>query len=128
MQAALHRLLPGLLLAYGAASLVHFTHNAEFLADYPGLPLSWTRGDVYLAWLAMTAVGLLGWWLLRRGHAIAGPLVLAAYAVLGLDSLGHYFLAPFAAHSVAMNATILTEVAAAALVLGYALILVIRRP
>lgn len=32
-----------LLVAYGAASLVHFIHNAEFLGDYPGLPATWTR-------------------------------------------------------------------------------------
>src|SRR5262245_45211857 len=80
------RFLLVLLLAYGAASLVHFTHNAEFLRDYPGLPLSWTRGDIYLAWLGMTAVGALGWWLLRRGRTIAGPLVLVLYALIGLDS------------------------------------------
>jgi hypothetical protein len=34
-----------------------------------------------------------------------------------MDSLGHYLLAPLAAHSLAMNLTILVDVAAAALVL-----------
>jgi hypothetical protein len=27
-----------LLLAYGAASLVHYVHNARFLTDYPNMP------------------------------------------------------------------------------------------
>ena len=76
------RLLPVLLLAYGAASLAHFIHNAEFLPDYPGLAL------------------------------------LAAHAMAGLDGLGHYVLAPFSAHSAAMNSTIVVEVAAAAFVLA----------
>ena len=106
-----------LLLLYGAASLVHFSHNAEFLADYPNLPASWSRADVYFAWIALTAVGVAGWLLLSRGFIIAGLLVLAAYAALGLDSLGHYLLAPLSAHTLAMNATILAEVTAAGLVL-----------
>jgi hypothetical protein len=106
-----------LLLAYGAASLVHFSHNAEFLGEYPGLPQTWTRGGVYLAWLGVTCVGVAGWLLLKRNYKAAGLALLAVYAVLGLDSLGHYVLAPISAHSIGMNLTILPEVAAAALVL-----------
>ena len=112
------RLLPVLLLAYGAASLVHFIHNAEFLPEYPGLPATWTRAGVYGAWLAMTAVGIAGWLLAASRYRMAGLLLLAAYAAAGLDSLGHYVLAPLSAHSAAMNATILTEVAAATLVMA----------
>lgn len=106
-----------LLLAYAAASLVHFVHNAELIADYPNLPASWTRTDIYLAWMAMTGVGLAGWFLVVRGYWRAGLLVLAAYALLGIDSLGHYVLAPLSHHSLAMNVTILLEVTAASLVL-----------
>ena len=95
-----------LLLTYGVASLVHFTHNAEFLADYPNLPKSWSPAHVYLAWIWMTAVGVLGWLLLSRGLILVGLFALMLYAVLGLDSLGHYVLAPMSAHTAAMNATI----------------------
>ena len=109
-------LLP-LLAIYAVATLVHFTHNAEFLADYPNLPKAWTPATVYVAWMAMTAVGLVGWWLLARGATVAALLVLAAYAMLGLDSLGHYVVAPLSAHTLAMNGTILFEVIAAACVL-----------
>ena len=110
-------LLGALLIAYFAASLVHFIHNAEHLASYPGLPSSWTRGGVYSAWLGMTAVGACGWLVLTRGIAIIGLALLAIYACLGLDSLAHYVLARFVDHSVAMNVTIVAEVSAAALVL-----------
>ena len=106
-----------LLLAYAVASLVHFTHNAEYLPDYPGLPRTWTREGVYFAWLAMTAIGFAGWLLLARGAVLAGLSALAVYAALGLDSLGHYVVAPASAHSLAMNSTILLEVTAAALVM-----------
>ena len=102
---------------YAVASLIHFTHNAEFIADYPNMPASWSRSGVYLVWAAMTALGAAGLLLVARGYRIAGLLVLAAYAALGLDSLGHYVLAPFSAHTLAMNSTILVEVTAAALVL-----------
>src|SRR6476646_6845537 len=106
-----------LLLVYAAASLLHFTHNAEFVADYPNLPATWSRMDVYLAWIGMTLVGLAGWILLSRGFRIAGLVLLAAHAALGLDSLGHYLLAPMSAHTLAMNSTILLEVTAAGLVM-----------
>ena len=109
--------LPILLLVYVAASLIHFIHNAEFLADYPNLPTSWTRSGVYLAWIVMTLVGAAGWTLVSRGYQLTGLLFLSVYAILGLDSLGHYVLAPLSNHTVVMNSTILLEVTAAALVL-----------
>ena len=120
------RTLLVLMLAYGTASLLHFIHNAEFLRDYPGLPPSWTRAGVYLAWLGLTALGVFGWRTLSRGHQIAGSLVLACYALLGLDSLGHYVVAPVSAHTPTMHVTILTEVSTAALVLVQALKLFIE--
>jgi len=106
-----------LLLMYGTASLIHFTHNAEFLADYPNLPASWTSAGVYLAWVALTAVGVTGWFLMVRGFPVVGLLLLGVYAVLGLDSLGHYVVASMSDHTLGMNSTILFEVTAAALVL-----------
>jgi predicted branched-subunit amino acid permease len=112
-----NRLLFLLVAVYAAASLVHFVHNAEFLGDYPGLPDSWSRGGVYLAWVGMTAVGALGALLVYRTREAIGLLLLAVYAALGMDSLGHYVVAPVSAHSSMMNTTILLEVGAAALVL-----------
>ena len=111
------KILPTLLVAYGVASLIHFIHNAEFLTDYPGLPATWTSLGVYFAWLGVTAVGITGWICLWRGFRLTGLFVLAIYAALGLDSLGHYVLAPMAAHTAGMNATILLEVTAAGCVL-----------
>ncbi len=111
------RALAVLLVIYAAASLVHFVHNAEFLADYPGLPRTWSSSTVYIAWIGMTAIGAAGWLLVSRGITLPGLFVLAVYAALGLDSLGHYLFAPISAHTLAMNSTILAEVTAAACVL-----------
>lgn len=106
-----------LTLLYGVASLAHFAHNAEFLMDYPNLPSWLTRAQVYVAWLGITALGALGYVLLRAGRVVAGLFLLGGYAALGLDGLLHYGRAPVAAHSLAMNATIWFEVLAAAALL-----------
>jgi hypothetical protein len=90
------RALPWLLVAYCAASFLHFAHNAEYLADYPNLPGWLSRSQVYLAWLAILAVGILGYVLYRRGQYLLGLVVLAVYAGFGFDGLLHYTRAPFA--------------------------------
>ena len=110
-----------LMIAYGAGSLVHFIHNAEFLAEYPNMPAWLSRADVYAAWLGMTAIGVAGYVLVSHGYRFAGLLLVAVYATLGLDSLGHYALAPMSAHSAAMNSTILLEVGTAALLFARSL-------
>lgn len=117
MNKPIHKTLLTLLIIYGMASLIHFIHNAEFLADYPNLPTTWTRAGVYFAWLGLTVIGVGGWFLMLRGFPRVGLLVLAVYAAFGLDSLGHYVVAPMEDHTLAMNSTILFEVIAAALVL-----------
>jgi hypothetical protein len=68
-------------------------------------------------WLGISAVGAFGYLILSRGHAQLGLLLLVIYSVLGLESLGHYTLAPMASHTMAMNASILVEVGAAAALL-----------
>jgi hypothetical protein len=111
------QMMPWLLAVYAAASLLHFTHNAEYLSQYPNLPASWTRADVYLAWCCVTAVGLLGYVLYRSGLSRVGLTLLAIYGGVGFDGLLHYTRAPVAHHSTAMNFTIWVEVAAAAMLL-----------
>ena len=111
------QILPWLLALYAAASLLHFAHNAEYLAQYPNLPASWSRADVYLAWCGATAIGLLGYVLYRAGHSRVGLAVLAIYGGLGFGGLLHYTRAPMTYHSATMNLTIWAEVAAATVLL-----------
>src|SRR5450631_4128699 len=68
----------------GAGSLVHFVHNAEFLAEYPNMPAWLSRTDVYIAWLGITAIGVAGYVLAGHGYRLAGLLLVAVYATLGL--------------------------------------------
>jgi hypothetical protein len=102
---------------YCFATVVHFTHNAEYLADYPNMPKWITRGGVYFVWASEALIGVLGVAFLYFGFRRTGILLLMVYALLGFDGLLHYTLAPFQAHSLAMNVTILFEVAAAAILL-----------
>jgi hypothetical protein len=114
-----NRTLTALLVAFFIASLIHFVHNAEFLADYPGLPKTWTRGGVYGAWAAMTAIGVAGWLITESRFRLLGLALIAICSVFGFDSIGHYWLAPVAAHSIAMNVTIMLEVACATALFCY---------
>ena len=116
--AAADRTLLWLMALYCAASLTHFAHNAEYLADYPNLPAWLTRWQVYVAWLGVTAIGAVGYRVRRAGHELAGLALIGLYAALGFDGLLHYGRAPLAAHTPTMNLTIWLEVAAAALLLG----------
>ena len=102
---------------YCFASLIHFVHNAEYLSEYPNLPSWLTRLQVYAAWFAITAIGVVGLWLERGKYPLLGLILVAAYALLGFDGLGHYAVAPMSAHTFTMNFTIWAEVVAAALLL-----------
>jgi hypothetical protein len=113
------RMLLLLMFVYGAASLLHFAHNAIYIQSYPNLPKWITVPGVYAAGCGIAAVGALGYWLFRRVSQAVGLLVIGLYALLGFGGLDHYVVAPMGAHSIAMNATILAEVAAASLLLGF---------
>ena len=97
------------------ATFVHHVHNAQLLSEYPNMPASLSPALVYLAWLGASAVGIAGYVLLRRGWQIAGCILLLAFGAYALDGLLHYTLAPVAAHSLAMNATIVAEAVTGAL-------------
>jgi hypothetical protein len=117
--------LLSLVLAYCAASLLHFVHNAMYLHDYPNLPASLSAARIYAAWCGITAVGVVGYYLHRVGYRVTGLVVIAVYAALGFAGLDHYALAPVSAHSLGMNLTIgLEALAAAALLIAVC----VRRP
>lgn len=113
------RTLPLVMLAYAAASLAHFAHNASHLHDYPHMPPWLTPARVYAAWAALTALGLCGYWLARRVSPAPGLFLIALYGLCGFGGFEHYALAPMGAHSAAMNASIVAEAVAAAALLWY---------
>jgi hypothetical protein len=121
------RNLPWLLILYAAASLLHFAHNAEFLGQYPNLPSSWSRADIYIAWCGITILGVVGYLLCLRGKGAVGLTLLALYAILGFGGLLHYTRASIAHHSSMMNVTIWAEAIAGTLLLINVAIVAVRR-
>jgi len=119
--AGLPKVLLALMVAYFLTSLGHFSHNAEFICEYPNLPAWLTRTQVYAVWAAITSVGVTGLLLMRKKFMATGLLLIAVYAAMGFDGLGHYALAPIELHPWLANVTILSEVVAAALLLPVAL-------
>jgi len=119
--------LPAALLTYAAALLIHHVHNAQFLYEYPNMPAWLSPSGVYLAWTLASAVGLAGYWCFRRGLRLLGGAALGLYAAYGLDSLVHYALAPFSAHSPAMHLTIGLEVITALALLATLALSLARR-
>jgi hypothetical protein len=94
---------------YFAASLAHFGHNAEYIAIYPGMPAWLTREKVYLAWLAITSLGVAAMLFARFALPALALLFLAAYGAFGLDGLAHYTLALCSEHTLVCNITIWSE-------------------
>jgi hypothetical protein len=121
------KLLLALTVVYFFTSLGHFSHNAEFICEYPNLPAWLTRAKVYAAWAAITSVGVLGIFLIRKRLTAVGLLLIAVYASLGFDGLGHYSVAPMVLHTFTANLTILLEVVAAALLLAVTLHLLVQQ-
>lgn len=113
------RFVWALVLVYFCASLAHFAHNAEYIAFYPNMPAWLTREKVYLAWMAVTAVGVAGMALMQLGLHSVGALLVSVYGALGLDGLAHYTLALCSEHTLATNLTIWSEAIA-----GFLLMLV----
>jgi hypothetical protein len=116
-----------ILLVYAGATLLHYSHNAAFLHEYPNMPEWLTPARVCAAWVVLTAVGLAGYLLFRWRHRFAGLVLLATYAAGGLDGLTHYGLAPLSAHTPAMHLTIGLEAAMALLVLAAVARLMLQR-
>jgi hypothetical protein len=113
--------------AYAAASLFHHAHNAQLLDQYPNMPAWLTPLGVYAAWLATTAIGLVGYLRLRGGSRRAGVTLLAIYGLLGFFGLAHYVVAPVSAHTPMMHLSIGLE-AVTAVILLVALFRHHRRP
>lgn len=106
-----------ILVVYGSASLLHFIHNGVFIDEYPNLPGWISANGVYITWLGITAIGVIGYFLFHFGQRLIGLVTVAVYGAIGLDGLGHYTLAPMSAHTLTMNFTIWLEAITAAIVL-----------
>lgn len=106
--AAHSRRLGWVLLATAISSILHYVDNLLFFHEYPEPP--WiNRSMIDAFWFVMTPLALAGWLAIKRGHPVAGLLLLMGYAGCNLLSLGHYLYAPLHAISGRIHAFILLE-------------------
>jgi hypothetical protein len=68
---------------------LHYTDNALFLNQYPG-PDWFTPIGILATVMAMTPVGLLGYWLYTKRSFWLAYLLLGAYSITSVSSPGHY--------------------------------------
>lgn len=116
-----------LVATYFLASLAHFSHNAQYIAFYPGMPAWLTPGKVWLFWFAVCGVGLLAFALIRLGLPALGLLALGVYGALGLDGLLHYRLGLCSQHTLIANLTIWAEATTGLMLLLVSAVLFARR-
>lgn len=111
-----------LLLLFLIASIVstnlHYTDNATFIENYPE-PDWITTSSIYGTWIAMTFIGVLGYWLYTQGQFLISYLCLIVYSVTGLSSPGHYFYGAISNFSIKMHALIWLDLFTGAFMLGF---------
>ena len=71
------------------STAVHYTDNLVNIDRFPQ-PGWVTEPRVWMSWVLLTAIGLIGYRLYVRGNFVAAHACLAIYSYTGLSSLGHY--------------------------------------
>lgn len=94
----MHRELPlvrGVLLAAFLVSIFHYVDNTVRFEDYSkGKPGIITQAMIPASWVLLTAAGLFGYLLLRRGRRPLAAALLGVYSTSGLIGPFHYTAAP----------------------------------
>jgi hypothetical protein len=106
-----------------AASIVstigHYAHNLVHVDDYP--QPDWVNHAVIpVAWVLLTAVGLAGYALFRRGRYASAAACFLVYSYTGVSSLGHYAYGGMSEFTAAMHVGIILDGVTGAAVLALA--------
>lgn len=102
------RTLLRVLAASVVLTTIHYTDNYLYFDEYPQ-PGSLQRWQVWAAWLLLTAVGVAGYALYRRGYAGPAYVCLVVYSYTGLSSLGHYLYGSLGEFSAKQHAFIAVD-------------------
>ena len=75
-----------------ASSIVHYTDNYLAFDRFPqgSSGPEVTDDMIWIAWVVLTAFGVAGYVLYRRGQVRRGSMLLAVYSISGLVGLAHY--------------------------------------
>lgn len=103
------------------SSILHYTDNLVNIEDYPQ-PHWINEAVVPSAWVILTAIGIAGYALFRRGRYGAAGLCWLVYSYTGLSSLAHYSFGPWSEFSPKMHAGIWLDGLTGAAVLAVAIL------
>lgn len=113
-----------LLLLFLIVSIVstnlHYTDNATFITNYPE-PDWITVSGIYITWIALTIIGIIGYWLYTQAKLWLSYLCLSIYSITGLSSPAHYFYGAMSNFSAKMHAFIWLDFLTGASILGFVL-------
>jgi hypothetical protein len=98
------------LIATFVSSVFHYTDNYVRFDQYPqGDPALIARPTIWIAWLAFTGIGILGYLLYRQGRARPAAVYLAIYSISGLVSPLHYLYGSLSDFDPLQHVFILTD-------------------
>ncbi len=106
------------LLASIISTSFHYTDNATFINNYPE-PDWITVSGIYITWIVMTIIGIVGYWLYTQEKLGLSYLCLCIYSVTGLSSPAHYFYGAMSNFSTKMHTLIWLDLLTGAFVLGF---------
>ena len=111
-------LLLCLLIASVISTGIHYTDNFLFYQKYPQ-PEWITLDSIYICWVILTLVGIMGYWLYRVGNLGGAYVFLSIYSLTGLSSLGHYLYGAMSEFSFKMHLFICTDALTGMALLGF---------
>jgi hypothetical protein len=114
------RILLVILAASIVSTAIHYGDNYFAIERYPGP--EWIKGPViYVGWIVLTAIGVLGYVLYRRAMYLPAILCLLVYSYTGVSSLGHFLYGDWSEFTTAMHVSILADGVTGTAVLAFAL-------
>jgi hypothetical protein len=114
------RVLLAILAASIVSTAIHYADNYFAIERYPGP--EWIQGPViYVGWIVLTAIGVLGYVLYRRAMYLPAILCLLVYSYTGVSSLGHFLYGDWSGFTSAMHVSILADGVTGSAVLAFAI-------
>jgi hypothetical protein len=114
------KVLLGIVVINLTSTWLHYTHNAIFLADYPG-PVWFTPQMIIVTVAVMSSIGLLGYWLYSRNIFTWAYFCLSLYSITSISSPGHYLFPTVAPMSIAMHGLIWLDAWSGMSLIGFVL-------
>ncbi|MDM9381849.1 hypothetical protein QUB80_14185 [Chlorogloeopsis sp. ULAP01] len=108
-----------LLITNVVITISHYTDNAIFIDRYPAPEWISYSYRVYMAWIILTLIGVVGYLLYRKGILRIAYLFLGIYSLTGLFSPGHYFYGEMSKFSLKMHTLIWFDFIAGLSIIGF---------